>query len=924
MSNDRDDKLNKDTEAAEFTLEEILAEFGSGPKPSGPDLPWPEAKRRPPPPENVVPFPTPAPEAPGGEDPDGPEEDAEEEEALPPPLRPKTGQPPASDKVLEFPEDDTPPLQAGIEHLKRKADAYAEQMFEQEGVEVSDETLRFERLIPGVDEEEPPAGRFFRERKPRRETAPPPDLPPAELAGRYGRGLGLLRLRAVLVLLLCLPMLWLTLAPLLPFPLPAALAASVPLQGLLSAILLAAAMLLGADGLILGLARLFTLRPGADTLTAFSCLFALADALTMGRLTPERQGLPYCVAAGLSLFFTLWGTYSKRQGLRMACRTAAAASEPYLVTLDEKAWNGRSAYAKWSGSPIGFGSQIQEDDGAQRIFRVAAPLLLLSCLLFSLIASVGRGAPVRLVWCLSATTASAACLSGMLLFGRPFRVLSRRLSSSGAALGGWPGVARQGSAILLTDADLFPPGSVSLNGIKIFGDYPVEKVVAVTATLIRDAGSGLDKIFHDLLRSQGAVYRRTTGGIERHEGGGLTAVIRNEQIAVGSAAFMSLLEVSLPQGLNVRNAVFCAIDGELAGIFALNYVLHPVISPSLTSLIGGKVSPVLATRDFNLIPAMLRQKFKLPVEKMDFPTVERRVELSDPDAPHDPVITAVLCREGLAPFAEAVVGARRLRWAVTAAALLAVLGSVIGVLLAFYLTAQGAWDSLTAANLTFFLTAWLVPTYLISGWVNRYGPQKAAASASQTRRLFAGEAAGHTGGPPPVDLALHQMVRPARGAARTALPPVRVPVVPSARTRLTGAAARQISRYWIPAPLRAMVRVAASKLQPSPSADRSILTTKRPSVWVLMVKYGPGTGSSPARAGAASPAHRASTRNRGANLCFIYTSSSVSAPDGRGTDSPGISAGNKNAVQGIPYTASEDKVSQMHTGHAKYTLFPAL
>ena len=77
---------------------------------------------------------------------------------------------------------------------------------------------------------------------------------------------------------------------------------------------------IGADGLILGLARLFTLRPGADTLTAFSCLFALADALTMGRLTPERQGLPYCVAAGLSLFFTLWGTYSKRQGLRMACR----------------------------------------------------------------------------------------------------------------------------------------------------------------------------------------------------------------------------------------------------------------------------------------------------------------------------------------------------------------------------------------------------------------------------------------------------------------------------------------------------------------------------------------------------------------------------------------------------------------------------
>ena len=38
-------------------------------------------------------------------------------------------------------------------------------------------------------------------------------------------------------MLLCLPMLWLTLAPLLPFPLPAALAASVPLQGLLYVLL---------------------------------------------------------------------------------------------------------------------------------------------------------------------------------------------------------------------------------------------------------------------------------------------------------------------------------------------------------------------------------------------------------------------------------------------------------------------------------------------------------------------------------------------------------------------------------------------------------------------------------------------------------------------------------------------------------------
>ena len=60
-------------------------------------------------------------------------------------------------------------------------------------------------------------------------------------------------------------------------------------------------------------------------------------------------------------------------------------------------------------------------------------------------------------------------------------------------------------------------------------------------------------------------------------------MIRNQQVLVGSAAFMGLMEITLPQGLHVKNAVFCAIDGELAGIFALNYTLHGNLEPPSTA-----------------------------------------------------------------------------------------------------------------------------------------------------------------------------------------------------------------------------------------------------------------------------------------------------------------------------------------------------
>ena len=141
-----------------FTLEEILAEYGvdvsrweedgkakepparTPPVDAGPDLPWPEAKHTPPP-QNVVLFPgmTAPPddededeEEPDDGDEDTGDEDEEPEEHTPPPKE-KPKKAPVTDKVLEFPEDDTPPLQAGLRHLKEKADAFSEQMFAEEG-----------------------------------------------------------------------------------------------------------------------------------------------------------------------------------------------------------------------------------------------------------------------------------------------------------------------------------------------------------------------------------------------------------------------------------------------------------------------------------------------------------------------------------------------------------------------------------------------------------------------------------------------------------------------------------------------------------------------------------------------------------------------------------------------------------------------
>ena len=485
--------------------------------------------------------------------------------------------------------------------------------------------------------------------------------------------------------------------------------------------LMALGLLLGLDVLVVGLSRAFHGKVGMDSLTALACLTTWGDGVVLALTGDGAARLPYTAVALAGLWCQLHGSYHKKCALRLSCRTAAASSHPYRVTLDEGKWNGRDTYAKWSGDCRDFGSRVQMDDGAQLIFRRYCPLLLLGDILLSVLATVGRGRSLELLWGMSALFCATAAFGGALAYGRSFHKIARRLIQSGGALAGWPGAAcaRRGDRVLITDGDLFPPGYVELNGYKVLGDFPMERVVAYTATLIRDSGSGLTKLFHDHLRALGGLMRNADH-LHCYEGGGLSANIRGDQVLVGSAAFMNLMEVSLPVGLNVKNAVFCAIDGELAGIFALSYTLPDTVFPSIEELMREKVGPVLATRDFNLIPAMLKQRFKLAADKMDFPPVERRRELSDPDQSHSDQLVALLCREGIYPLAESVTGARRLRWATVVGAVLCCVGSTLGLLLAAYLVSAQAYGSLSPLNLLIFLLTWLAPVWFLSGWVHRY------------------------------------------------------------------------------------------------------------------------------------------------------------------------------------------------------------
>lgn len=682
----------------EYSVDDILAEFGSGRKtPATNVLEFPEQKKP------AAPPTPPGPPEPGPDPVVFPprEEEPEEEMAEIEPVSLLHG------------------LAARIHTLRRRADHYADHMYD--NAEPDEETLRAERYIPGVDKEELPT-QPQRVRRLRRPKTARPDVPPGELVERYGKGLGSKYIRFMLSLVtavLCvlvsldLPVVFDWNAGVSPVP--------VPLGDLRLMILLGLLLVTGAlcfEIIGRGFAALIRFRLGAETLLAFAFLLTAADGAAL-LLAHSREGLPCCAVTAFGLVFALWGDYNHRRGDRLSARAAAQARAPYVVTLDEEKWSGRPAYAKCSGTQTGFGSQLQEDDGVQRAYHVAAPLLLTACLVCAAFAAAGRESGYDFLWTASSMLTAVSAWSALGIYAIPYRKLADRLFQVGAAMAGWPGVTRcRTGGILMTDNDLFPTGAVQITGVRVFGDVSDEKAVSYTATLMRTMDCGLTRPFHDLLRSQGTFYREVSG-VRFHEGG-VTGIIRNHEVFVGTAAFMHLMNVKLPQGLNVKHAVFCAINGDLAGIFALKYAMSQTVRPCLTALMQNGVSPVLATRDPNLIPSLLGQKFKLPVNKMEFPPVDRRLELSAREQEHDETPAALLSREGLGPYCDAVVGGIRLKKATRWGLILTLVGSVIGGALTFYLTYVGAVGSLTTVNFLLFMALWLVPNWLVSNWVNQY------------------------------------------------------------------------------------------------------------------------------------------------------------------------------------------------------------
>lgn len=534
-----------------------------------------------------------------------------------------------------------------------------------------------------------------------------PELPPRKAAKFYAAQIKPLRFRCRIATFLCVILAWIS----FQWPMAGMLGRSLPLQAGVSLVLALAVMVTALDVVAAGLRQVFDLRPGAEALAALSALLSCVDAAMV--LFGYGDALPFCAIGSVSLAAALWGQRLTCSARLRTFKTAASSKNP--STLASEKGEGREPDSLLrAGGDGGIVRRAEQPDLCQTTYASAAPILLCAALALAIIASLG-GQGGYFLHTLSALLSVSASFAAFFSFPLPYAIASRRLRSSGVAIAGYAGCADIGRTkrIVITDEDLFPPGTMKFSEINVQEGVFVNKVVSYTASLLAGSGSGVNGIFNELMTRRG-YERAPVEQFKCHEGGGLSGIVGGERVLVGSAGFMNLMGIRLPQNLNPKNAICTAISEELVGVFTVEYIPVTSVQDALVTLLRGRTQAVFALRDFNITPLMIRQLFRMPTDNFNFPPFRDRYRLAGAAARRDAPPAAVITRNGMLPLVDAAESGRKLYTTCRINTILSLVGTALGMFIMFLLCRVGAFDTATAGNVLTFMLLWALPEVILS------------------------------------------------------------------------------------------------------------------------------------------------------------------------------------------------------------------
>ena len=470
--------------------------------------------------------------------------------------------------------------------------------------------------------------------------------------------------------------------------------------------------LLGCYRLVDGVVDVIRLRFTPNSLLALTFLACCVD----GVICLQQLRLSVCGAFSLQMTMALWAAYNRHNTEMGQMDTLRRATNLDGLACVPEDYEKMTGFRICRGEVEHFMDHYQEVSTPDRVLNWYCLCVAVVSLAIGVFGGLLHGLTAGVQLCCASLMVGLPA-TGFITTVRPLEVLEKRLHKLGTVICGWQGVraVRCRIAVPLNDKDLFPAGAVKLNGVKFYGDRDPDQVVNYTSALIGANGGALVEVFEQLRDSRGGrvclvenlhIYK-----------GGVGGEIGEDGILVGTLQFMQDMGVEVGKGTRVSQAVYTAIDGELCGVFAVSYAKVKSSAAGVRTLCACRsLIPVMTTKDFMITEGFIRSKFTVNTRRVAFPDRATCVDICARREPEGATVVALTTKEGLAPMAFAITGARALGSAMYTGVVLHMIGGIVGLLIMAALAYIGASELLSPLHILIYQLVWMIPGFMVTEW----------------------------------------------------------------------------------------------------------------------------------------------------------------------------------------------------------------
>ncbi len=358
-----------------------------------------------------------------------------------------------------------------------------------------------------------------------------------------------------------------------------------------------------------------------------------------------------------------------------------------------------------------------EDEGTGMSEKFTIPSAVV-CLLVSVLYFVLSKSFMGALSVLSVMLCMAVPMCGRLLGALPLYQLSKNSLRNQAMVVGYPAVEHfsDSCAIMIDAKELYPEGSVHMNGIKTFSGRKIDDALFAAAAVMVNAGGAMAGMFDGIIQGNKEEVLPPVESLVYEDEKGLIGWVNNERVLVGNRFLLEKHGIEPPpidyerkyrKGGN--EILYLASSGELVAMFIIEYSANRRVMDALRRMESNGMSLLVRTVDVNITPERISKDFGIYHETVKvLPTALGNIIRDEMIGKEKSAPALIATKGGVVPLGRAVSGCIKAKKNISLSLAIQAIEILLGLLLVTTIVLFAGIQQLGAIEMFIFCLFWSI------------------------------------------------------------------------------------------------------------------------------------------------------------------------------------------------------------------------